>query len=665
MLTLILVCSWEIRSCVGKCRTLVKELVGRYRSQRYFAAVRDVQADLDKARKADLAISSACGHQGPRLEVVALTKLNKCVEPSCSAHLQSTNIVTADSLGVTAVSGNYGVKLETLVDLVEAVPKKDKILVFVQFDDLFDKVRDALHAYDIDTTYYTGGAKAMSKTLETFQNPANTKERILILNVADASAAGANLTVANHAFFISPLLTDTVPQYNAQMTQAIGRIRRYGQHKKVKVYHLLTADTQDVMQYVKMTKTNPDDVIAAFNAEHGARELKDPNAPKRERIREPLDIGPAKKGRKGAKKAAAPAPKAKGGKGKKQADSNDDEEDSAEDSGDDSDVVIEDAPIAPRAKSSRAAAVKATAKSKKAVSEEDGEDEVVIEATPKAAKAKVNKRVIESDTEDDDAEVAAALSPKKKAKASPSPPPKTKAKAKAAVTPAKAAPKSSPPKSTPASTSTWTPSLIKGSAKKVATPASDTKPKATPSKQGGLSSFFKRASGDNLDSASPAKKARVSVEPPALTASQRKAFDASGKKSDREEVGSPSATPTANGKVLVSALSGGAPDSAKDASRSVRFEGAEAEGEVEREVSPTPVVNEDNEIVVVEDVAPALEAALAAVAEDVEMAADAESPSSTLVASDAGDVEDALAAKIAEPIEVAEVEVVIEEAMEE
>jgi hypothetical protein len=38
---------------------------------------------------------------------------------------------------------------------------------------------------------------------------------------------GANLTVANHAFFVSPLLTPSKETYVAYESQAIGRIRRY------------------------------------------------------------------------------------------------------------------------------------------------------------------------------------------------------------------------------------------------------------------------------------------------------------------------------------------------------------------------------------------------------------------------------------------------------
>ncbi len=82
-----------------------------------------------------------------------------------------------------------------------------------------------------------------SKALEQFQN--NSKERILLLNVMDESASGANLTSANHAIFLSPLLAPSQEIYTACETQAVGRLVRYGQTKHVTVWRYLTKDTID------------------------------------------------------------------------------------------------------------------------------------------------------------------------------------------------------------------------------------------------------------------------------------------------------------------------------------------------------------------------------------------------------------------------------------
>lgn len=54
-----------------------------------------------------------------------------------------------------------------------------------------------------------------------------------------------NLTCANHAIFISPLLAPSQEHYDACETQAIGRVRRYGQLRKVHVWRFLTENTID------------------------------------------------------------------------------------------------------------------------------------------------------------------------------------------------------------------------------------------------------------------------------------------------------------------------------------------------------------------------------------------------------------------------------------
>ena len=69
----------------------------------------------------------------------------------------------------------------------------------------------------------------------------------------DESASGANLTNANHAIFLSPLLTESKETYIANETQAIGRVRRYGQTKTVHIYRFFSMNTIDVEIYEQRT----------------------------------------------------------------------------------------------------------------------------------------------------------------------------------------------------------------------------------------------------------------------------------------------------------------------------------------------------------------------------------------------------------------------------
>lgn len=55
-----------------------------------------------------------------------------------------------------------------------------------------------------------------------------------------------NIQCANHVVFLSPLLAATQYDYEAAMTQAIGRSRRYGQKKHVHIYHFLAGATIEI-----------------------------------------------------------------------------------------------------------------------------------------------------------------------------------------------------------------------------------------------------------------------------------------------------------------------------------------------------------------------------------------------------------------------------------
>ena len=77
--------------------------------------------------------------------------------------------------------------------------------------------------------------------------------RVLLLLSRDESASGANLTTANHAIFVHPLLTNSQYEYEASETQAIGRIRRYGQTRLVKVWRFLVKDSIDAEVFKQRT----------------------------------------------------------------------------------------------------------------------------------------------------------------------------------------------------------------------------------------------------------------------------------------------------------------------------------------------------------------------------------------------------------------------------
>ncbi|KAF4610679.1 hypothetical protein D9613_006998 [Agrocybe pediades] len=265
---------WEHREKTHEIRRITKELVGRVRSLRYFTVVRDLQKQTDKPMEVscptckreklpieDVAVLSSCGHMGCLSCVRSCAEKEECVYAAlgqCKAAARVLNIVKAETLGVDdeerdGKGRHFGMKLEKVVELIKKrLPKNERILVFVQFPDLMKKVAEAFAEHGIKFLEIKGSASAKSKNLEQFQN--ESKERVLLLNVMDESASGANLTSANHAIFLSPLLAPSQEIYTACETQAVGRLVRYGQTKHVSVWRFLTTETIDEEIYAQREK---------------------------------------------------------------------------------------------------------------------------------------------------------------------------------------------------------------------------------------------------------------------------------------------------------------------------------------------------------------------------------------------------------------------------
>ncbi|PFH51813.1 hypothetical protein AMATHDRAFT_141817 [Amanita thiersii Skay4041] len=255
---------WEHREKTHEIRRLTKELVGRVRSLRYFTVVRDLQKQREEPPKVscpgctrdqipveEIAVLSSCGHMGCLSCVKACAEREECVyaaSGACKSAARVINVVKGDTLGVDdeARDGHgkhFGKKLEEVVRVLKRLPKNERVLIFVQFPDLMAKVSEALTYHKVQHLQIVGSATKKSKALTDFQEGSGA--RVLLLNVMDESASGANLTNANHAIFLSPLLAPSKEIYKASETQAIGRLVRYGQTKHVYVWRFLTTNTID------------------------------------------------------------------------------------------------------------------------------------------------------------------------------------------------------------------------------------------------------------------------------------------------------------------------------------------------------------------------------------------------------------------------------------
>ncbi|KAK7207152.1 hypothetical protein BZA70DRAFT_270604 [Myxozyma melibiosi] len=249
---------------------LAKEYLQRKRALMYFENLLTVMASGDvevtclgcdrKIKdRSQITIISSCGHMGCSDCVSAAAMREECfIGEGCASLTNRNNTVMADTIGakdrlVSSENQIFGSKMEDLADLIESeIPADDRVLLFVQFEALMETAKLLLEDRGIDFMVISGSAHNRSKQLEQFQQVESTC-KVLLLNVADESASGANLTVANHIIFLSPLLSNTVDSYRARETQAIGRAVRYGQTKEVKIWRFFTRDTIDTELFENMT----------------------------------------------------------------------------------------------------------------------------------------------------------------------------------------------------------------------------------------------------------------------------------------------------------------------------------------------------------------------------------------------------------------------------
>lgn len=281
---------WEeevkIRNMAHLLQRLRNELWSREQSLRYFTMVRDVQKARSLASRVpdmeldsgivcpgdrcelkgksmtmeQLCLMSVCGHGACHKCMLTNAYVGKCCTPGCHGASKPTSIVRASTLGDDdkEQATYYGMKLAQVATLIKRkIAQEDRVLLFVQFDGLLKKVDEALTKYKIKHIQMKGSAVQRSNMLERFQGG---DERVLLLNIADESAAGSNLTVANHVIFLSPLVAEHNQQYAATMEQAKGRAIRFGQTKEVKVWRFFVRETIDASILEQREGMRPDEI---------------------------------------------------------------------------------------------------------------------------------------------------------------------------------------------------------------------------------------------------------------------------------------------------------------------------------------------------------------------------------------------------------------------
>jgi SNF2 family DNA or RNA helicase len=123
-------------------------------------------------------------------------------------------------------------KLEVLIDSInELRDRGEKVLVFSQFTTFLKIVQRKLESEHITYSYLDGQTRNREKVVTEFKTDENISVFLISLK---AGGVGLNLTEASYCFILDPWWNPAVE------AQAIDRIHRIGQNKKVFAYRIIT-----------------------------------------------------------------------------------------------------------------------------------------------------------------------------------------------------------------------------------------------------------------------------------------------------------------------------------------------------------------------------------------------------------------------------------------
>ncbi|PGH01037.1 hypothetical protein GX51_05473 [Blastomyces parvus] len=264
----------DLNACTDSLRRVLEEALIRVRAARLFVVVRSLQErQLDDvfacsscfrrlSCPTSLTILGECGHAFCESCIDIAKVQEACRLPACSGGAESFRMIKYSDISFnnnkdTDNNANDekwqeygGTKLLELVLLIQdtdRIAEDEQVLLFIQFPDLMETASTALRKAKISHLMIPANDRMAPSKIAQFQTGTEkVKSKVLILHLGDVSASGLNLQNANHVIFLHPLFAKSLYDYNSGMAQAIGRSRRYGQQKRVHIYHFLALKTIEV-----------------------------------------------------------------------------------------------------------------------------------------------------------------------------------------------------------------------------------------------------------------------------------------------------------------------------------------------------------------------------------------------------------------------------------
>lgn len=151
--------------------------------------------------------------------------------------------------------GQESVKLAEIVREIEENASHHKIVIFSQFLKMLDLIRQKLERDRIPYEYLDGKTQDRAARVNRFQG--DDECRVFLMSLK-AGGVGLNLTEADYVYLVDPWWNPAVEQ------QAIDRVHRIGQTKRVFAYRMICKDTveEKIVQLQDRKRALADDLIS-------------------------------------------------------------------------------------------------------------------------------------------------------------------------------------------------------------------------------------------------------------------------------------------------------------------------------------------------------------------------------------------------------------------
>ena len=172
--------------------------------------------------------------------------------------IEREEVAYEPSMDVLNQFSAHGSKISHIIAHLKHIHCTDpsaKVLIYCQWDALKSKLLTAFRdVVQLGCLTLDGNPKQIASAVQLFSKPGNTTlvtcssdndkdSSFILLCSLEHKAAGLNLQIANHVFFVHPFFSPLADRPASWEAQAVGRVLRPGQARQVTIWRFVALET--------------------------------------------------------------------------------------------------------------------------------------------------------------------------------------------------------------------------------------------------------------------------------------------------------------------------------------------------------------------------------------------------------------------------------------